>query len=165
MPTAFVLHSAALRESRKESKAAGLMREKETRTLVVRRVHEEARDVRAFDVLPEGASDCHEMPFTPGQVALLEVEGAGRAYFAIASAPEDDELEFLVKRSDDPVSRALYETKPGGRVRLAEIAGHGFDLKAQEGRDLVCGSREMIAQTRDRLQEMGFEPERILTNY
>lgn len=30
---------------------------------------------------------------------------------------------------------------------------------------LVCGSREMIAQTSDRLQQMGFAPEAILTNY
>jgi NAD(P)H-flavin reductase len=30
---------------------------------------------------------------------------------------------------------------------------------------LICGSREMIAQTRDRLQQMGFAPEKILTNY
>jgi len=30
---------------------------------------------------------------------------------------------------------------------------------------LICGSREMIAQTRDRLQQMGFAPETILTNY
>jgi sulfhydrogenase subunit gamma (sulfur reductase) len=30
---------------------------------------------------------------------------------------------------------------------------------------LVCGSREMIDQTRDRLQQMGFAPEAILTNY
>ncbi|HEX8285345.1 MAG TPA: hypothetical protein VF588_18465 [Pyrinomonadaceae bacterium] len=231
---------------------------KGARTLVIRRVHEEARDIRAFDVLPEGASDCHEMPFTPGQVALLEVGAAGRCYFAIASAPEDDELEFLVKLSNDPATRSLYEMQPGDSVRLAEIAGHGFDLAAQEGRDLVfvamgtgvaplrsalrsvlrrpesfgqivvlygvrtpedfcyrdeteawksagvelrqvisrpdgyewsgqtgyvqslldnvlpslsdpvalvCGSRQMIEQTRDRLHEMGFEPERILTNY
>jgi NAD(P)H-flavin reductase len=234
------------------------MEEKGTRALVIRRVHEEARDVRALDALPEGAEGSHGLSFAPGQVALLEVEGAGRAYFAIASAPEDDELEFLVKLSNDPAGRALYETAPGGRVRLAGIAGHGFDLAAQEGRDLVfvamgtgvaplrsalrsalpraerfgqivvlygartpedfcyrdeteawraagvelrqvisrpdgyewagqtgyvqslldnvlpslsdpvalvCGSREMIAQTRDRLGEMGFEPDRILTNY
>src|SRR5919107_3378820 len=111
--------------------------EKESRVLVIRRVHEEARDIRAFDVLPEDALDCHEMPFTPGQVALLEVGDKGRAYFAIASAPEDDELEFLVKLSNDPAGRALYEMKPGDAVRLAEIAGHGFDLAALEGRDLV----------------------------
>jgi NAD(P)H-flavin reductase len=30
---------------------------------------------------------------------------------------------------------------------------------------LVCGSREMIGQTRDRLQQMGFAAEDILTNY
>ena len=234
------------------------LEEKGARTLVVRRVHKEARDIRAFDVLPEGAKDCHEMPFTPGQVALLEVDGAGRAYFAIASAPEDDELEFLVKLSNDPAGRKIYEMGPGDRVTLVEIAGHGFDLAALEGHDLVfvamgtgvaplrsalrsvlrraerygqivvlygvrtpedfcyrdeteswkaagvelrqvisrpdgyewsgqtgyvqslldnvlpslsdpvalvCGSREMIEQTRDRLHEMGFEPERILTNY
>src|SRR3712207_2961202 len=235
------------------------MEEKGTRALVVRRVHEEARDIRAFDVLPEGAEDCHDLSYTPGQVAVLRREGTeGRAYFAIASAPEDDELEFLVKLSNDPVSQSLYEMQPGDRVELLEIAGHGFDLAAQEGRDLVfvamgtgvaplrsalrtvltraerygqivvlygartpddfcyqdevdswraagvelrqvisrpdgyewsgstgyvqslldnvlptlsdpvalvCGSREMIEQTRDRLHEMGFEPEKILTNY
>src|SRR5436305_11549228 len=68
-----------------ENKAAGLMVEKESRALVVKRVHEEARDIRAFDVLPEGARDCHDIEFTPGQVALLEVGDAGRAHFAIAS--------------------------------------------------------------------------------
>ena len=234
------------------------MEEKGSRTLVIRRVHEEARDIRAFDVLPEGASDVHEIEFVPGQVARLEVGGEGRAFFAIASAPEDEELEFLVKLSNDPAGRALYRMKPGDSVRLVEIAGHGFDLGAQEGRDLVfvamgtgvaplrsalrsvlpraerfgqvfvlygartpedfcyrdemdtwraagvelrqvisrpdgyewagqtgyvqslldnvlpelsdpvalvCGSRQMIEQTRDRLREMGFEAERILTNY
>jgi NAD(P)H-flavin reductase len=234
------------------------MGDRGTRTLVIKRVHEEARRIRAFDVLPEGAEDIHDLKFEPGQVALLEVEGAGRAYFAIASAPEDDELEFLVKLSDEPASRAVYEMRPGGRVGLVELAGHGFDLEALKGRDLVfvamgtgvaplrsalrsvlrraddfgqvvvlygvrtpedfcyrdeieawkaagvelrqvvsrpggyewagsigyvqslldnvlpmlsnpvalvCGSREMIEQTRDRLREMGFEHERILTNY
>jgi NAD(P)H-flavin reductase len=234
------------------------MGDSEARALVVRRVHEEAREIRAFDVLPEGAGDCHDLAFAPGQVAVLEVEGAGRAYFAIASAPEDEELEFLVKLSRDPASRAIYELRPGGRLCLVEIAGRGFDLSALAGRDLVfvamgtgvaplrsalrsvlrraddfgrvfvlygartpdhfcyrdetdawkaagvelrqvvsrpeghewagptgyvqslldhvlpglcdpvalvCGSREMIEQTRARLREMGFEPERILTNY
>jgi NAD(P)H-flavin reductase len=30
---------------------------------------------------------------------------------------------------------------------------------------LICGSREMIAQTRERLGKMGFKPDEILTNY
>ncbi|HEY3102006.1 MAG TPA: hypothetical protein VGJ69_00350 [Pyrinomonadaceae bacterium] len=37
------------------------------------------------------------------------------------------------------------------------------DLKSPVA--LVCGSREMIEQTRDRLQQMGFAAEDILTNY
>lgn len=234
------------------------MSEAEARSLVVRRVHEEAKEIRAFDVLPEGARDAHSLDLEPGQVAVVEVEGAGRAYFAIASAPEDVELEFLVKRSSDPAARAFYDLKPGERLRLVGIVGHGFDLSPLAGRDLVfvamgtgvaplrsalrsllrragefgrvfvlygartpahfcytdetdgwkaagvelrqvvsrpeghewagptgyvqslldhvlpeldnpvalvCGSREMIEQTRARLREMGFEPERILTNY
>jgi sulfhydrogenase subunit gamma (sulfur reductase) len=234
------------------------MSEAKARALVVRRVHEEAKEIRAFDVLPEDARDTHGLRFEPGQVAVLEVEGAGRAYFAIASAPEDEELEFLVKLSSDPAARAFYELKPGDRLKLVEIVGHGFDLSTLAGRDLVfvamgtgvaplrsalrsvlrragefgrvfvlygarapdhfcyrdetdswksagvelrqvvsrpeghewagptgyvqslldhvlpeldkpvaliCGSREMISQTRARLREMGFEPETILTNY
>src|SRR4051812_40378091 len=94
---------------KRESKAAGFMKEKGPRALVIKRVDEEARDIRAFDVLREGARDCHDISFTPGQVALLEVGGAGRCYFAIASAPDDDELEFLVKLSNDDAGRAIYE--------------------------------------------------------
>jgi len=37
------------------------------------------------------------------------------------------------------------------------------DLKSPVA--LVCGSREMISQTSDRLQQMGFSPDDILTNY
>src|SRR5215813_6213442 len=37
------------------------------------------------------------------------------------------------------------------------------DLKAPVA--LICGSLEMMGQTRDRLQQMGFAPEAILTNY
>ncbi len=230
------------------------------RTLIIKRVHEEARDIRAFDMLPEDADDAHALSFLPGQVAVLQVgeDEAVRSYFAIASAPKDEEIEFLVKQTNSPASSALYELPVGASVRLIEIVGHGFALEEQRGRDLVfvamgtgvaplrsalrsalqraddfgqivvlygartpdhfcytdeieswkaagvelrqvvsnpdgyewagstgyvqslldnvlpnlsdpvalvCGSREMIEQTRDRLHEMGFAPERILTNY
>src|SRR5947209_1238891 len=142
-----------------------------TRALVVKRVHEEAREIRAFDVLPEGSEDCHELAFAPGQVAVLEVEGKGRAYFAIASAPEhfcyrDEtdswkaagvELRQVVSRPDG------YEwAGPTGYVQ--SLLDHVLPGLADPFA-LVCGSREMIEQTRARLREMGFEPERILTNY
>jgi NAD(P)H-flavin reductase len=180
------------------------------------------------------------------------------AYFAIASAPADEELEFLVRLTADPTARAVYGMRPGDRVELVDVVGRGFDLAALEGKDLVfvamgtgvaplrsalratlpradrygqifvlygartpehfcyrdeteswkaagvelrqvvsrpdgyewagqtgyvqslldnvlpslsdpvalvCGSRQMIEQTRDRLREMGFTPEQVLTNY
>jgi NAD(P)H-flavin reductase len=179
------------------------------------------------------------------------------AYFAYASAPEDAELEFLVKRAQGASAR-IYEMKEGDRVELAETVGHGFRLDEQKGKDLVfvamgtgvaplrsalrhvlkrkqdfgqlvvlygartpddfcyrdeterweeagvelrqvisrpdghdwsgptgyvqsllehvlpdlqqpvaliCGSRQMLEQTRERLSLLGFKPEEILTNY
>jgi NAD(P)H-flavin reductase len=231
----------------------------QTRSLIIKRVRDEARDTRSFDMLPEDARTGHGLSFTPGQVAVLRTGGDDeeQAYFAFASAPEDTEVEFLIKRGGGASGR-IYEMSEGERVELVNIVGHGFALQEQKGRDLVfvamgtgvaplrsalrhtirhaddygqlvvlygartpedfcyrdetdgweaagvelrqvisrpdghdwsgptgyvqslldhvlpdlsdpvaliCGSREMIEQTRDRLQQMGFAPEAILTNY
>jgi NAD(P)H-flavin reductase len=233
------------------------MSETKGRTLLIKRVRDEAREIRSFDMLPEESADRHDLHFKPGQVAVLKVPGEYPAYFAFASAPEDPELEFLVKRAQG-ASATIYEMKEGDRVELAETVGHGFPLDEQRGHDLVfvamgtgvaplrsalrhvlkrkaefgqlvvlygartpddfcyrdetegweeagvelrqvisrpdghdwsgptgyvqsllehvlpdlykpvaliCGSREMLEQTRARLMQMGFKPEEILTNY
>jgi len=226
-------------------------------SLIITRIREQGRDIRSFDLVPEGEVCEHGVQFTPGQVAVLRVGNEEPAYFAFASAPEDGELEILVKRTIG-ASVALFDLKEGERVELIDVAGHGFDLDQQRGSDLVfvamgtgvaplrsalrhvltrkedfgrlvvlygartpddfcyrdetekweeagvelrqvisrpdghdwsgptgyvqslldhvlpslkspvalvCGSREMIAQTRDRLQQMGFAADAILTNY
>ena len=231
------------------------MAEKAARPLVVTRVREQARDVRSFDMRP--ADGGPRVDFTPGQVAVLRAGEGARGHYAFASAPEDEELEFLVKRAAGGGAR-LYELQEGARVELLEVAGHGFPLEKHAGRDLVfiamgtgvaplrstlrhaltrvddfgqlvvlygartpedfcyrdeteawkaagvelrqvisrpdgyewagqtgyvqslldnvlpllsdpvalvCGSKEMIEHTRDRLHEMGLAPEKILTNY
>jgi|SRR6185503_12538684 len=233
------------------------MNQKQMRRLTITRVRDQARDIRSFDLRPEDASDAHEVSFIPGQVAVLRVAAEPQAYFAFASAPEDRELEILVKRTIG-ASVALFDLKEGDQVDLIDVAGHGFDLDGLHHRDLVfvamgtgvaplrsalrhvlkrkeqfgklvvlygartpddfcyrdetegweeagvelrqvisrpgehewsgptgyvqslldhvltdlnspvalvCGSREMIAQTRDRLQQMGFAADMILTNY
>lgn len=227
------------------------------RTLVITRVRQQGRDIRSLDLMPAGAPGFHNVSFIPGQVAILRVADEEPAYFAFASAPEDRELEILVKRKIG-ASVALFEMHEHGQVDLLGVAGRGFDLEAQPGRDLVfvamgtgvaplrsalrhvlkkkdkfgqlvvlygvrtpedfcyrdevedweqagvelrqvisrpdghdwsgptgyvqslldhvlpdlkspvalvCGSREMIIQTTDRLQQMGFAPDSILTNY
>ena len=225
--------------------------------LIITRIRDQGRDIRSFDLRLEPARNEHGVTFVPGQVAVLRVANEEPSYFAFASAPEDNELEILVKRTIG-ASVALFEMKEGESVTLLDVAGHGFDLDQQRGRDLVfvamgtgvaplrsalrhvlsrkqdfgqlvvlygartpedfcyrdetesweeagvelrqvisrpgdhdwsgptgyvqslldhvlpelrspvalvCGSREMIAQTRGRLQQMGFAADDILTNY
>jgi NAD(P)H-flavin reductase len=74
--------------------------------------------------------------FKPGQVAILRVQQEDPAYFAFASSPEDTELEILVKQTIG-ASVALFQMNDGDRVELLGVAGNGFDLDAQVGRDLV----------------------------
>jgi sulfhydrogenase subunit gamma (sulfur reductase) len=227
------------------------------RSLIITGVRDQARLIRSFDLMPEGAEDSHGIDFVPGQVAVLRVTSEEPAYFALASAPDDAELEVLVKNKAG-VSTRIYEMTPGQRIELLEVAGRGFNLEQQRGKDLVfvamgtgvaplrsalrhvikrrdefgklvvlygartpsdfcytdetegwesagvelrqvisrpdghdwsgptgyvqslldhvlpdlnspialiCGSLEMMGQTRDRLQQMGFKPDDILTNY
>jgi NAD(P)H-flavin reductase len=233
------------------------MSENTTQRLTITGVRNQGRDIYSFNLMPAGASSAHGVTFIPGQVAVLRVDREEPAYFAFASAPEDSELEILVKRTIG-ASDALFGMSEGDQVELVEVAGRGFDLSEMSGRDLVfvamgtgvaplrsalrhvlkrkdefgqlvvlygartpddfcyrdetdswedagvelrqvisrpgnhdwsgptgyvqslldhvlpnlkspialvCGSREMIAQTRDRLQQMGFAADAILTNY
>jgi NAD(P)H-flavin reductase len=207
--------------------------------------------------MPLGKIEGHGVSFIPGQVAVLSVPGEAPAYFAFASAPEDPELEILVKRKIG-ASLRLFDMQPEDKVELLDVTGRGFPLHEQRGKDLIfvamgtgvaplrsalryvlsrkdefgqlvvlygartpddfcyrteteeweaegvelrqvisrpdghdwsgptgyvhslldhvlpdlrspvaliCGSSEMIEQTGDRLQRMGFAPKDILTNY
>ncbi|HEX8098393.1 MAG TPA: hypothetical protein VF507_10165, partial [Pyrinomonadaceae bacterium] len=104
--------------------------------LVITRVREQGREIRSFDMLPEGAGRSHGLSFLPGQVGVLRVGAESPAYFAFASAPEDAELEFLVKRAAG-ASRLIFEMGEGDRVELLNVVGHGFNLTEQRGKDLV----------------------------
>jgi sulfhydrogenase subunit gamma (sulfur reductase) len=223
-------------------------------SLVVTRVRDQARLTRSFDLR---AQNGERVEFVPGQVAMLQVAGQQPAYFAFASAPEDPDIEVLVKQRGGP-SNVIYDLKVGDTIELVGIVGHGFPLEEEKHRDLVfvamgtgvaplrsalrhvlkrksdfgqlvvlygartpddfcyrdetdawedagvelrlvisrpdghdwsgptgyvqslldnvlpdlkspvaliCGSKEMIEQTRERLGKMGFKPEEILTNY
>ena len=197
--------------------------------------------------------------YKAGQVAILEMNGQS-AYYAFASSPEDEEYEFLVKRSEKPgLSSALFDPHIAKNVVLKDIVGRGYAVEDYSGSDLVfvamgtglaplrsalrhifhsrkdygrlvvlygvrtaedfcfaqemsnewseldvdlrqvisqpgesdwsgptgyvqslldnlipdlqnpvsliCGSKEMIEQTRNRLLSLGFAPDKILTNY
>ena len=223
-------------------------------SLVITRVRDQARNTRSFDLRAQNGA---AVDFVPGQVAMLQVGDEHPAYFAFASAPEDPDIEVLVKQKGG-ASNVIYAMKAGETIELVRIVGHGFPLDKQKHRDLVfvamgtgvaplrsalrhvlkhrsdfgrlvvlygartpddfcyrdetdawedagvelrqvisrpdghdwsgptgyvqslldnvlpnlkspvaliCGSNEMIDQTRERLGKMGFKPEEILTNY
>ena len=117
------------------------MKDTTSRQLVITRVREQGRDIRSFDMRPEAGGaggGARAVEFLPGQVASLRAGGAdGRSfYFAFASAPEDEELEFLVKRAGDD-GKSLYHLRAGDEVALTGVVGHGFPLDAHKGKDLV----------------------------
>jgi sulfhydrogenase subunit gamma (sulfur reductase) len=104
--------------------------------LIITHVRDQARAIRSFDLMPEVAADTHGIVFVPGQVAVLRVEGESAAYFAFASAPEDSELQVLVKPKEGASTR-IFNMQRGEQMELLEVVGHGFDLEHQVGRDLV----------------------------
>src|SRR6185295_9536467 len=110
--------------------------EPKPRTLRITQIREQGRDIRSFDLMPDDAKATHGVEFIPGQVGVLRVANEEPAYFAFAGAPEDPELEILVKRTIG-ASVALFDMNEGARVDLLGVAGLGFDLDAQQGRDLV----------------------------
>jgi NAD(P)H-flavin reductase len=232
--------------------------------LSVTRVNKHTRTVWSFFMVPRNGP---RPEFRAGQVAILSQDhsrgGAGDyndTYIAFASAPEEDEFEFLIKHVPEPpgLSGALFDPSVEKKVVLKNIVGCGFPVEDHKGHDLVfvamgiglaplrstlrhlllsrkdygrlvvlygartvedfcfedematewreqgielrqvisqpksdwsgptgyvqslldnivpelnfpvalvCGSREMIGQTRVQLLDLGFAPEKILTNY
>src|SRR4051812_24996014 len=108
--------------------------EQRARSLKVVRVREQARDTRSFDMRTEEGEE--SLLFKPGQVALLRAGDERPAYFAFASAPEDEEIEFLIKRGGG-AGGLIYEMAEGELVELTGIVGSGFALHEHQGKDLV----------------------------
>jgi NAD(P)H-flavin reductase len=225
-------------------------------TLNITHTHQHTPLVWSFFMVPQ---EGQRPEFKAGQVAVLELGDSGDSYIAFASAPDEDEYEFLVKRSESSSVRgALFDQEIEGQVVLKKIVGRGFPVEDYKGHDLVfiamgtglaplrsalrhvfhsreeygrlivlygarsledfcfeeematewrekgvelrqvlsrpngewsgpkgyvqslldnlapelrnpvaliCGSKEMMEQTRSRLIELGFTPDRILTNY
>ena len=71
----------------------------------------------------------------PGQYAELSLAGDGSGLYAMASAPGEQPIEFLIRRGQG-FSDALYGLGTGSRLSLGPALGPGFPLEATRGRDL-----------------------------
>ena len=90
----------------------------DTKTLIITGVRDQARITRSFDLRPKDPGDSGAFDFIPGQVGLLRVKTEDPAYFAFASAPDDPDLEVLVKQKAG-CSSVLYDMKPGEEIESA----------------------------------------------
>jgi NAD(P)H-flavin reductase len=78
--------------------------------------------------------------FKAGQVAVLRMGDCDDTYIAFASAPEDEEFEFLIKHVPEPpgLSGALFDPRSSeNQVVLKNIVGRGFPVEDHKGHDLV----------------------------
>jgi len=87
------------------------MAQEHSAPLIITRVLDQGRDIRSFDLRPFVADNERAVDFIPGQVAILRVNREEPAYFAFASAPEDRELQILIKRTVG-VSSAIFDKRP-----------------------------------------------------
>ena len=67
---------------------------------------------------------------------MLSLDGAGKGYFAIASAPGDHGLEFLIKKGNG-VSGALFDSGVGSSVFMSGPVGKGFPVETYKGHDVL----------------------------
>ena len=106
--------------------------------LQITHLHKHTPDLWSFHMQPR---DAEREPFTAGQVGVLEMAEIGSAYLAFASAPEDPDYEFLVKRNPGAgFTQALFGEDPWPeerRVILRRVMGHGFPIEDYPGHDLV----------------------------
>src|SRR4029434_6815802 len=104
--------------------------------LSITRVNKHTHSVWSFFMIPQSGP---RPEFKAGQVAILEINNCADVYFAFASAPEEDEFEFLVKYSPESPkgAAALFWSQTDNQVFLKNIVGRGFPIEDYDDHDLV----------------------------
>jgi NAD(P)H-flavin reductase len=104
--------------------------------LSITRIGKHTRAIWSFFMVPRSGA---RPEFKAGQVAVLRMGDCNDTYIAFASAPEDDEFEFLIKHVPEPagLSGALFDPRSENQVVLKNIVGRGFPVENHKGHDLV----------------------------
>ncbi|MCB1319362.1 MAG: hypothetical protein KDK34_03860 [Leptospiraceae bacterium] len=82
-----------------------------------------------FHLRCSATADVRAAYIRPGQYAQL-YGGAKAGYYALASAPDDSYLEFLIKNEGEP-STQICAMRVGDELRAGPISGAGFVLPEQ----------------------------------
>lgn len=108
-------------------------------------------------------ADDSALEFDPGQILEVSLFGYGEIPIGIASSPTRQHTFDLVIRNVGRVSGALYRLDSGQSVYIRGPLGHGFDLSALRGHDILivaggiglCPTRSLIQYILDRRNEFG----------
>src|SRR5262249_47957860 len=105
-------------------------------TLSITRIIKHTPAVWSFFMIPQRGP---RPEFKSGQVAILGMSDSGDSYVAFASAPEDNEFEFLIKHNpgSTKITSALFESRPDSQVVLKNIVGRSFLIEDHRGNDLI----------------------------
>jgi len=104
--------------------------------LSITRINKHTPAVWSFFMTPQRGP---RPDFKAGQVAILEMNDSGSSYVAFASAPEENEFEFLIKHNpaSAKVTSALFESRLDNQVVLKNIVGRSFSIEDHRGNDLI----------------------------
>ena len=95
----------------------------------IKRVIQEAPDVRTFFINKKNH-------FIPGQFLQVSVFGVGEVPISISSAPEEDYLQFTVKRVGR-VTDELFKLQRKDSLGVRGPFGNGFNIKELEKKNLI----------------------------
>ncbi|UMZ75465.1 FAD/NAD(P)-binding protein [Natranaerofaba carboxydovora] len=95
-------------------------------------IREETSDIKTFEVEPPPEFPKH----IPGQCAMVSVFGVGEALFSITSPPEEDNLEFSIKKTGK-VTDELHSMEAGTEIGLRGPYGNGFPVEEVKGKNLL----------------------------
>jgi anaerobic sulfite reductase subunit B len=100
------------------------------------RVLERREEIAEVVTLAIAPVDIRLADSEPGQFHMLWVFGIGEVPISIAGWKDDGSVEHTI-RSVGAVTAALCACGPGTMIGVRGPFGHGFDLAAAEGRDLL----------------------------
>jgi NAD(P)H-flavin reductase len=104
--------------------------------LSITRIDKHTHTIWSFFMVPRAGV---RPEFKAGQVAVLKMGDCSDTYIAFASAPEDEEFEFLIKHVPEPpgLSVALFDPRSEKKIVLKNIVGRGFPVEDLKGHDIV----------------------------
>ncbi len=97
----------------------------------------ETSEIKSFRLASSNGNWGTVFPFIPGQLVVLSLPGLKPAYFAIASAPEEQGYLDVLIRKGKGTSGAIYDLEVGAEIEVSNPTGKGFPLDNHKGKNLL----------------------------